>query len=246
MSNVKISVVIPTLQKDKKLLENLITVLNKDDSVLEIIIIDNSGNGFQADSTSKIKVIVLPENIYVNPSWNLGLKNIKSEYFAIFNDDLVVPENFCSDILKHLNEDMGLVGVDIQSIETIQSNYKEDDLIMRSKLKPILLRCNERNLHWGTIILGHRNSYHFIPSNMLIWCGDDYLFHKNLSCGKQNYVVSNCKIKHIHGFSSGEDRFLLKKYSDCKIMKKYFPNFVIPKQFSGLNGLKLKIKAIWG
>ena len=41
----KISIVIPTLQKRKDVLEKLVKTLSEDDSVGEIIVIDNSTKG---------------------------------------------------------------------------------------------------------------------------------------------------------------------------------------------------------
>ena len=71
-----LSIVIPTLQKNKEILYNLIDSLDTDKSVGEIIIIDNSLKGIEYIS-QKVKVITPEENLFVNPSWNLGVKEAR-------------------------------------------------------------------------------------------------------------------------------------------------------------------------
>lgn len=229
------------MQKNISLLNVLLEKLNDDKCVDEILIIDNSTKGFKGNF-SKVKTIVSYKNLFVNPSWNLGIKNIKNDYFAIFNDDLVIPDNFCSKILSLLDKKNGLIGIDRDFIETLDNvlELPNEDLV------PFLIETKERNLHWGTIIMGHKNSYYQIPDNILIWCGDDYLFKMNLKNNKKNYKLSNCYIKHIHGFTSLEDRFFRIKYNDCKNMKKYFSEFQIPKQFSLIKRIKRKFKQSLG
>lgn len=73
---VNLTVVIPTLQKNKEVLTKLIDSLDRDTSVTEILLIDNSLAGFK-HSSKKLKVITPEANLYVNPSWNLGVENAK-------------------------------------------------------------------------------------------------------------------------------------------------------------------------
>ena len=63
-----LSIVIPTLQKDTKILKMLLDELNQDQTVGEIILIDNSLQGFEYNS-DKLRIIVPNENLFVNPSW---------------------------------------------------------------------------------------------------------------------------------------------------------------------------------
>ena len=63
----RISVVIPTLQKNILFLKNLILALEKDPIVEEIIVIDNSLKGLEIESL-KLRIITPAENLFVNPS----------------------------------------------------------------------------------------------------------------------------------------------------------------------------------
>ena len=67
------SIVIPTLQKDTMILKMLLDELNQDQTVGEIILIDNSLQGFEYNS-DKLRIIIPNENLFVNPSWNLGVE----------------------------------------------------------------------------------------------------------------------------------------------------------------------------
>ncbi len=75
----KISVVIPTLQRDVETLNNLVSTLVNDAMVDEILIIDNSLQNYSFIN-EKVRVIVPQENLFVNPSWNLGVREARNEY----------------------------------------------------------------------------------------------------------------------------------------------------------------------
>ena len=105
----KVSVVIPTLQKNLELLNNLVKNLSEDESVSEIIGIDNSVKGYSYDS-NKLRVIVPESNMFVNPSWNLGVKEAKEEIVSLLNDDITLPKDFCRSVVEKMSPDMGIVG----------------------------------------------------------------------------------------------------------------------------------------
>ena len=54
----------------------------------EIIIIDNAPTDFFYDN-EKVVTLKQEENIYVNPSWNLGVEESDYDKFIIFNDDII-------------------------------------------------------------------------------------------------------------------------------------------------------------
>ena len=69
----KVSAIIPTLWRAKEFTDHLVNVLVEDESVGEIIIIDNAPADFFYDN-EKVITFWSIENMYVNPSWNLGIK----------------------------------------------------------------------------------------------------------------------------------------------------------------------------
>ena len=59
---------------------------------------------------------IVKENIYVNPSWNLGIEQSSYDKFIIFNDDIIIPYNFVSQLESFLTEDKGIIGIDAPSV----------------------------------------------------------------------------------------------------------------------------------
>lgn len=212
-----LSVIIPTLQKDKLVLNKLLENLNRDNSVGEILIIDNSLKGIDID-LEKIKVIKPSENLFVNPSWNLGVKLAKNDYIALFNDDVVIPEGFCSEVYKQLSENKGLFGISEANIKNIFLDELDTEL---PKSEINILPIQKRNNYYGIIMFMHKSAYHFIPEKIKVWCGDDYLFLKNSENNRQNYIISGQTIMHLRSMSSGCTEFNKIKQNDLKEYSKY-------------------------
>jgi len=187
----KVSAIIPTLWKTKEFTNHLVDVLIKDESVGEIIIIDNDPTDFFYDN-EKVVMLKQEENLYVNPSWNLGIEECYYDKFIIFNDDIIIPYNFVSKLEEWITEDIGLVGLDSASI--IKVNQFDAENITKLDREIELQPVSNRNWGFGMAIAAHKKSYHKIPENIRIWYGDDYLFHMNNEAGKTNYVIDDIPI----------------------------------------------------
>ena len=87
-----IDIVIPTLMLiDSCPIKYSLQEACKSNLINQIIIIDNSGGLFEENisiNSEKIQVLTMPENIYVNPAWNLGVSKCCSENIVIMNDDV--------------------------------------------------------------------------------------------------------------------------------------------------------------
>lgn len=68
-----LSIIIPTMQKDLEVLNKLLLELDGDDSVGEILVIDNSCKGFKTD-LKKVKVFAQKEKLLVTPDLNFEIK----------------------------------------------------------------------------------------------------------------------------------------------------------------------------
>ena len=196
MVNKKLSVVIPTLQKNIELLTNLIKILDNDDSVSEIILIDNSCKGFSSEC-KKLRVIVPKENLYVNPSWNLGVKEAKEDIVALLNDDISIASNFCTKIVNQMTPDMGCIGYHVDYIEETHGKMPipEDTEV---RLEKTSIRCK----YWGIAIFFYKTSYSQIPEELKIYCGDDWIFLQNKKNKRHNYHICGQKIYHYGSLSS--------------------------------------------
>lgn len=224
----KISVIIPTILKNPKVLLKLINLLSDDVAVDEILIIENSGNGLYFPPNDKIKIYNSKENLYVNASWNLGISMIKNERFLIINDDILPVKNFCSLILDSEileKDDTGLVGIDTRFIK--QNDRKSTSDITIPDSKDTTLKINRMGKilgtgDWGSAYFGKKESYYEIPEDLKIIYGDNYLLKMNQEHKKINYKISGLPFNHIHSLSSASAEFSNIIGSDINNSKKYF------------------------
>ena len=187
----EVSAIIPTLWKAKDFTDHLVDVLVEDKSVGEIIIIDNAPADFFYENDKTI-TLWPDENIYVNPSWNLGIEESSYDKFIIFNDDIIVPYNFVSQLKNLLTIDRGIIGIDAPSIIKIDSFDDKNITFLDREIE--LKSIVNRDWGFGIVMAGHRNSYYKIPKNIRIWYGDDYLTKMNTQQGKVNYVIDDIPI----------------------------------------------------
>ncbi len=214
MRDKKITVVIPTLQKNIKILTQLLNALEKDNSVDEIIVIDNSLKGINSNS-AKINVIIPDKNLYVNPSWNLGVKKARNEIVALLNDDIIIPENFCGAVANKMRPGMGIIGMNGSLIEPIT------DINRQPPIEEVFLQpASYMDWYWGIALFFYKDSYFKIPEEIKIVYGDSWLFTFCKKFKKQNYRICGCTIYHYGSLSSGEKRFNQIAKNDSKIYKK--------------------------
>lgn len=159
----KYSVVIPTLglsNRTAKLLMDLIGC----DLVGEVILIHNAKSSVSLLRHPKVTHFYPDTNIFVNPSWNLGVKMANFDHIALCNDDI----NFDSNIAFATNTGDCIVG---QSWDNYQLKTQEQRFARTSVIET-------RPHGWGCLLLFRKELYTPIPEDLLIACGDDYLFQE--------------------------------------------------------------------
>jgi hypothetical protein len=178
MEENKYTVIIPTLWKSERIFK-LFVHLNKTDKVGEILLIDNAGlyQTFNVDDyynnfkiQNKIKLIQPGENIYVNPAWNLGVKEAKYENIAILGDDI----NFDMKLFDIIDEETlnkGIIGMD-------SNNYHFTEFKDAPWLS-LMYAGRPRPWGWGCIILFKKKNWLPIPESIKVWYGDDWIMHQN-------------------------------------------------------------------
>lgn len=187
------SVIVPTLWKSDiiKFYETLLDFCG-DKRIVEIILIDNDIT-FEHDIKSKI--ISLPklkyypqnENIYVNPSWNLGAKKSRGIYLIYINDDFHITShhNITSLISSHHNHKNKITS--IYGIST--SCYIEEP-----SSSEIIITDNEgRGTGWGCFFIIPKDKWSNIPHELKIWFGDDYITKHILKNGGAVLTFKNIK-----------------------------------------------------
>lgn len=221
----KVSVIIPTIQKNIKVLAKLVNSLSSDEIVDEILIINNAKEELKTN-IPKVKILQQEQNLYVNASWNLGIKLIKNNIFLIINDDILPCRNYCSIIYNSgiLNrEDTGLVGINNAFINQKPKNTED---LQEPKGSNFVFYKELKNHFgtgdWGSAFFGRKENYYKIPDDIRIIYGDNYLLYNNKKNGKINYTICNINFNHIHSLSSASPEFKEIIRSDIFNSKKYF------------------------
>ncbi|MBQ8635882.1 hypothetical protein IJ425_07000 [bacterium] len=209
-----ISIVIPTLQKNRAILYNLIDSLDLDNSVGEIIIIDNSLKGIDYTSP-KTRVITPKENIFVNPSWNLGVKEAKYDIVGLLNDDIVLCDNFCTNIASKMTPDMGIVGFNSSKYMFPCDKAESKPIATCVELEPITYM----DKYFGVCMFFYKQAYTQIPEEMKIVYGDNWLIHHCKKKKRKCYRINGQEILHIGSLSSSNPKLKPICKKDSKIYK---------------------------
>ena len=217
----------------------LIQQLVKDNAVDEILIIDNSLKGFSFNS-EKIKVHTPEQNMFVNPSWNYGVEHAKNNYVGILNDDLLLSDNICSEILEFLktSDEIGIVGIESSSVinDRLRDFESYPKCSTNLKFNPIKDIRRDKNFCWGSAMFGKKENFYKIPEEMLIYCGDDYYMLMNAKNGKTNYAFTNTEIKHCHSLSSASPEFSKIRENDKNFYAQLDPEFKKHLQYKKITG----------
>lgn len=215
-NNQKISIIIPTMQKDLDVLNKLIAELAEDNSIGEILIIDNSLKGYSYPS-EKVKVHIPEKNLFVNPSWNYGIENASFNILGILNDDLLLPQNLCKEILNFIlnKPKCGLIGLESSNvIQADNQNFSDYPMKTVPKFKRIKNIWEQKNYFWGSAIFGKKENFYLIPEEIKIHCGDNFLMYKNNCNKKQNFAINNITVKHYGSLTSSSPEFKTIKEND--------------------------------
>jgi hypothetical protein len=128
------------------------------------------------------------KNLFVNPSWNLGVRMSKSNNIIISNDDILFDVNYFINCLKNINEnhvkfeDLGIVGMH-------SDNYKLESNSNNPIFQTHGMTKNEGG--WACLIAFNKKNWTPIPEQLKIYYGDNFL----LGLGKQILDMQGLKIE---------------------------------------------------
>lgn len=115
----KVSVIIPTLNRGKEVLECIDSVLVSDYSDLEVVVIDNASAdgtlealGKKFSSLQKVKIIKNEKNLGAAGGRNRGVTYADGDYLLFLDSDNVIDPKMVGVLVKFLDEDekCGMVG----------------------------------------------------------------------------------------------------------------------------------------
>lgn len=209
-----ISIVIPTLQKRLDILENLIKTLNNDLSTGEIIVINNAVKPLDFNY-EKLRVITPKENIYVNPAWNLGVKEAKYDIVGLLNDDIIISDDFCSSVYSVFPKDTGVIGYTEESIIPVEKGEQKPE---KAQIK--LAKKDFIDFGFGIAMFFKKENYPVIPEEMKIMYGDCWIFENYKKRGLVNYEILGQKIFHFGSLTTSAKTFNPVIKNDKKIYNK--------------------------
>ena len=155
------SVVVPTMWRSDRTI-SLLEAYDKCDAVNEILLIDNDpASAPDYSHIEKLNVIHSGRNIYVNPSWNLGVAVSSCEDVIISNDDISFPvEETLNFMLESTYDCVGVHPKGINNPEPVEMELTEGNHIGNG---------------WGVLMFVKKSKYKPIPSYLKVWFGDNWL-----------------------------------------------------------------------
>jgi glycosyltransferase involved in cell wall biosynthesis len=160
------SVVIPTIWSIPNYTLQLVKNLIDSDLIDDIVIIDNAKHLYMHRNEyahPKVSRIAMDENIFVNPSWNLGVSLSKNENIIICNDDVVIEPDEMLNLLLEESENWDAVGLG-------KDSYEESEFD-----KITLTDVTERTYGWGCLMAVKKSKWINIPESIKIFYGDDFI-----------------------------------------------------------------------
>lgn len=196
-----LSVVIPTLQQSQHLGE-LLQLLQRSDVVGEVVVVNNADRPLP-HRTAKTTVLDPGRNLFVNPSWNLGVRHCRHRNLLICNDDVLFDAGVLDFADHALTAGSGAIGPD-------RSCFREE-LEGAGPDQPELVPTDRRTWGWGTMMFMPRRHYVPVPEDLLIWAGDDWVFRHQR---RQNHLLRGVTIQTVMGSTSRQARFSEQKNAD--------------------------------
>lgn len=250
----KVSIVIPTFNDADFLKGCLQSIVNNTFYRYEIIIIDNGSDPIQKtskpwdkidtklfldsielqDKSCELKVVYLPENLWVNPTWNMGAEMATGNYVVIINADITMSfewDKYLVSALETPNRHY-VVSCPYETNPHHEKPYALDSWFMshvphmlkgpcfmfRKSDVPKLFPIPEQIKHWcGDNLIADRANYH----GGVIYAKKAQIYHYITQSGKR--VQSSKLLKRTY-----KDVLEYEKLTgrDMSWLKETFPDFI--------------------
>jgi hypothetical protein len=179
------SIILPTMWRDNATLSIMLPHVHQHPLVSEILVINNDQrkvpHWFSQGTWSKVKIFTPSNNIYVNPAWNMGIKNAQQDQVCLMSDDVsfdVGVFDFLDDKLSAADSCVG------PKYYKDCSGFKSGDM----GLEPTTLRrptlAGSVWLGYGSLLFLNRANFVPIPDDLKIFFGDDWILDTHKQMGK--------------------------------------------------------------
>lgn len=180
-----LQLVIPTLWRPAALVAALEGYLHSP-AVERVIVIDNAPALRPAavralEPHPRLLLLAQPENLYVNPAWNLGLAQIASgsSLVGILNDDIQIPACVLEGLLAQAPAAGTVVGL-LPPPETAAPGPPSPayPLVLEPFPYRRELSIGSQCRGFGSALFLRRGDFVPIPSSLQIWFGDDWILQR--------------------------------------------------------------------
>ena len=195
--NDKFTIVIPTMWRYKPFVRFLTDLLDNE-YVSEIIIINNDSTKTPSlPSSEKLRLVDSGKNLFVNPSWNLGVRLSKTENVIILNDDLI----FDLKVFKRLSEikdpNFGLACLCPGEEFYKQPKFKDGTID--------IIKWEGWSLFgFGQLMFIKKSQFVNIPYQLQLYYGDDWILENAMSNKRNVYAITNILLHTPFAVTSGE------------------------------------------
>lgn len=200
-----LSIVVPTIWASDPFVRYLEQIIGND-CIGEVIIINNRVEKTpEANVLSHPKVRMLPQekNIFVNPAWNLGVKEARYENICFLSDDVIADSRVFFEADKFLtnysDDNMGLLCGLIGHQEHNQPKLTTGEITIEQ------IEGSRFGLHGAfALFFVKKSDYIQIPDQFKIIHGDAYLYNvMHLKFKRKHYAIHNYFFHSEFGVSCG-------------------------------------------
>jgi FkbM family methyltransferase len=184
----KFSVVMPTMWRCTELTLRLLNSLVNHALVGEIRIINNDKDrtpDWEGFNNPKVKVYTPESNIGVNPAWNIGVEDANNDKICIVNDDIVFDTMLFDKIVDKIIPGGGVYGI-INGDPNMGQPVTTDGSIDFIEWKP-----GDIIHSFGQLMFVHKKNWEYIPEELIINFGDNYILHTHLLKKQKIILIYN-------------------------------------------------------
>ena len=224
------SVIIPTMWKCLPIFSKALKSYINNPLVGEIIIINNDVSktpDWSELNHSKVRMFNQQTNIFVNPAWNLGVRESKFKLLCIANDDIDVDPRVFVKLQSRITPKEGMFGLNAGIEKLNQPPITDGSIQIYDWRAEDYIQC------FGQFMFVHKDNWLPILDGMKISMGDDFQFHAQLIAGRKNYMICNCRFEspesernglpYYGGATSMDDEVVSNTWdTDMEIYKKWF------------------------
>lgn len=166
--------------------------LDRFEMVDEILLIDNASSHHWSYSNTghnlkKIRLITQEQNIFVNPAWNLGVREARNEKLCILNDDLIFDLRVFYRVMDYLaDEKTGVIGLAPGDYPDITKQPK----LVDGKID-VIPWDGQHLWGFGMLMFMNKSTWEPIPEELKLFYGDNWIFDGNQQAGRINYIITN-------------------------------------------------------